>query len=89
MGTHDGDCTRDWRWPGRGLFGKALPFRGTELLGLKLLAKAILARKTTDTRGHGDSSAEAPLGVRGTKGKGSGNKGGGKEGGGKKGKAKW
>ena len=49
VGTHDGDCTRDWRWPGRGLFGNAPPFRGTELLGLKLLAEAILARKTTET----------------------------------------
>ena len=44
-GTHDGDCSRDWRSPGRGLFGDKPPFRGTELLGLRLLAEAILALK--------------------------------------------
>ena len=49
VGTHDGDCTRDWWSRGRGLFGDAPPFRGTELLGLTSLAKAILARETTET----------------------------------------
>ena len=49
VGTHDGDCTRDWWLPGRGLFGDSPLFRGTELFGLTSLAKAILARETTET----------------------------------------
>ena len=56
-GMHDGDCTRDWWDRGRGLFGSAPPFRGTELLGLKLLASAILARKTLGTLDWHASSA--------------------------------
>ena len=59
VGTHDGDCSRDWRLPGRGLFGDAPPFRGTELLGLTLLAKAILARKTTQRTGVAVVAREA------------------------------
>ena len=49
VGRHDGDCTRDWWLPGRGLFGDSPLFRGTELFGLTSLAKAILARETTET----------------------------------------
>ena len=49
VGTHDGDCTRDWWLSGRGLFGDSPLFRGTELFGLTSLAKAILARETTET----------------------------------------
>ena len=49
VGMHDGDCTRDWWLPGRGLFGDSPLFRGTELFGLTSLAKAILARETTET----------------------------------------
>ena len=57
VGMHDGDCTRDWWDRGRGLFGSAPPFKGTELLGLKLLASAILARKTLGTLDWHASSA--------------------------------
>ena len=57
VGRHDGDCTRDWWDRGRGLFGSAPPFKGTELLGLKLLASAILARKTLGTLDSHASSA--------------------------------
>ena len=42
--SHDGDCTRAWNEPGKGLLGDRPPFRGTELLGLRLLVGAILSR---------------------------------------------
>ena len=42
-GNHDGDCTRDWNDPGKGLLGDRPPFRGTELFGLELLVGAILS----------------------------------------------
>ena len=43
-GRHDGDCTRDSFYPGRGLFGNAPPFRGTSLTGLLQLSMAFGSR---------------------------------------------
>ena len=74
VGMHDGDCTRDWWDRGEGLFGDAPPFKGTELLGLQLLASAVLARATMGTvdshasgaagRGASGRRTDAPAGLR-------------------------
>ena len=59
---HDGDCSRDWQVPGKGLFGDKPRFKGTELVGLLHVVRAILARKDL-MMAESDPYDETPRGV--------------------------